>query len=185
MTPVYDRPHRLRMTYLPRAGPILHMQAARIPVDVIMERVPLQNRWASERWQPAAVVPVTAMPGERPPCERLEGAAPVARWRCGGCEIELHPSEAEGYYLNLTAPEPKVFVLWRMFDDAEPAARPVVATVSYNEAARFLDGGEQVDGVALPESIAQWMRPFIATHYRPEPRRKSRRNPLASGPEKA
>jgi len=78
-----------------------------------------------------------------------------------------------------------VFVLWRMFDDAEPPARPVIATVSYNEAARFLDGGEQVDGVALPESIAQWMRPFIARHYRPEPRRKSRRNPLASGPEKA
>jgi hypothetical protein len=47
--------------------------------------------------------------------------------------------------------------------------------VSYNEAARFLDSGEQVDGVALPDAIARWMRPFIAEHYKPEPRRKGRR----------
>jgi hypothetical protein len=160
------------------------MRAVRIPVDVVMERVPLQNRWASERWQPAAVVAVDAMPGERAPFERLDDHAQVMRWRCGGCEIELHPTEAEGYYLNLTAPDPKVFVLWRMFDDVEPAARPVVVTVSYNEAGRFLDAGEQVDGVALPESIAQWMRPFIAEHYKPEPRRKARRNPYAAGEEK-
>src|SRR5438105_1430533 len=126
------------------------MQAARIPVDVIMERVPLHNRWASERWQPAAVVPVDASFATRPACERLEDDADRARWRCGGCMIELHPTEAEGYFLNLTAPEPKVFVLWRLVDDAEPRARPVVVTVSYNEAARFLDAGEQVDGVALP-----------------------------------
>jgi hypothetical protein len=160
------------------------MHAVRIPVDVIMERVPLANRWVSERWQPAAVVPVEASSDGSTSCERLEPDAQVARWRCGGCEIELHRSEAEGYYLNLTAPDPKVFVLWRMFEDGEPPARPVVVTVSYNEAGRFLDGGEQVDGVPLPESIARWMRPFIAEHYKPEPRRKVRRNPLASGQEK-
>ena len=149
------------------------MQAARIPVDVIMERVPLHNRWASERWLPVAVVPADGWPRAQA-CERLPGD--VERWRCGPFEVELHPSEAEGYYLNVTAPSPKAFVLWRMFEEGEPPARPVIVTVSYNEAGRFMDGGEQVEGVPLAELIADVMRPFIALHYKPEPRRKVKRN---------
>ena len=99
------------------------------------------------------------------------------RWRCKGFEIELHPTEAEGYFLNITSPDPRIFVMWRFFDDGvAPCARPVLATVSYNEAARFMDGGEQVDGVPMVPAIAEWMRAFIAVHYKPEPRRKSRRN---------
>jgi len=149
------------------------MQAARIPVDVIMERVPLHNRWATERWQPVAIAP--AEEGAREiACARLAGE--VERWRCGPFEVELHPTEAEGYYLNLTAPEPKAFVLWRMFETDEPPARPVVVTVSYNEAGRFLDAGEQVEGVTLPEGLGEVMQPFIAEHYKPEPRRKAKRN---------
>jgi len=156
------------------------MQAARIPVDVIMERVPLHHRWASERWQPAAIVPVDASFATRPASERLEDDGERTRWRCGGCEIELYPSEAEGYYMNLTAPDPKVFVMWRMFEQGEPPARPVIVTVSYHEAARFMDANEQVEGVALPPSVAGWMRAFIATHYRPEVKRKGRRHQPAA-----
>ena len=157
----------------PLARGLQDMQAARIPVDVIMERVPLHNRWASERWQPVAVAPAERS-GADASCERLAGE--VERWRCGPFDVELHPTEAEGYYLNLTAPDPKAFVLWRMYATDEPPARPVIVTVSYNEAGRFLDAGEQVEGVPLPEGLAAVMQPFIATHYKPEPRRKVKRN---------
>ncbi len=103
------------------------------------------------------------------------------RWRFPAYPLELHPCEAEGYFLNLTAPSPCVFVIWRSHDgDDGPPVRPVMATLSYNEAGRLMDGGEQVDSVALPAAIADWMRPFIAVHYKPEPRRKVKRNdPLA------
>lgn len=155
------------------------MQAARIPVDVVMERVPLESRWASERWQALAVVP--AMSPDAPPVEPLPADGGRLRWRIGGHEVELHPSEAEGYFMNLTAPQPKAFVMWRLAEEGEPAARPVLVTLSYHEAARFLDAGEQVDGVPLVAALADVMRPFIAAHYRPEPRRKRRRNdPQAS-----
>ena len=92
-------------------------------------------------------------------------------------------SEGEGYHLNLTAPDPKVFVMWRMAEDADagdalPGAFPVVVTVSYNEAARFLDGGERVDGTPLPVEMLAWMQPFVDGHYHPEPARKVRRNEL-------
>lgn len=151
-------------------------------VDVIMERIPLQSRWASERWQPRAVeVPApdarlvshaNTVPGQNVCVPDGEN-----RWRCRGFDIELHPTEAEGYFLNITAPDPRIFVMYRMFDDgAMPVARPVIVTVSYNQAGRYMDGGEQVDGVPMVPSIADWMRPFIALHYKPEPRRKVKRN---------
>ncbi|MGE5171061.1 MAG: DUF3305 domain-containing protein [Rudaea sp.] len=155
------------------------------PVDVIIARIPLTSRWASEAWRPVAVE--LSAPGTRAAgVDVVPGESPCIgeghdRWRCLGFQIELHRSEAEGYFLNLTAPDPRIFVMWRMFDDgALPPARPVLVTVSYNEAARFMDGGEQVEGVPMVPAIADWMRPFIAQHYKPEPRRKVRRNdPLA------
>src|SRR4029077_12331877 len=105
------------------------------------------------------------------------------RWRFRGHTLELHPTEAEGYFLNLTSPAPCIFVMWRLDDEGEPRlARPVLATVSYNQAGRLLDGGERVDPVPLPDAIADWMRPFVTTHYTPEPRRKVKRNdPFADG----
>jgi hypothetical protein len=77
-----------------------------------------------------------------------------------------------------------VFVLWRMLEpealeEGGPAARPELVTVSYNEAARLLDGGEQVDGIPMPAAIRAWLEPFTALHYKPEPKRKvRRRDPL-------
>ena len=42
-------------------------------------------------------------------------------------------------------------------------------TVSYNEAARLLDGGERVDAVPMPPEVLAWVTPFVAEHYKPEP----------------
>jgi len=107
------------------------MQPLRFPVDVVIERALLDNRWMSESWRPAAVEVVEPTRGEIVECLGDEGTR--TRWRIGPCTIELHPTEAEGYFLNLTSPAPCVFIMWRMFDDLAPPARPVVVTVSYNQ----------------------------------------------------
>lgn len=146
----------------------------RFPVAVTFRCTPLASRWASERWEPIAVEPDRGFAHEP---LRLADDAGAACWRFGGFTIELHPCEAEGYQLNVSAPEPKVFVMWRYDADAGGLpVRPAVVTVSYNEAARMLDGGEQVDAVPLPDSLRAWIEPFVAEHYKPEPRRKARRN---------
>ena len=156
------------------------MPALRFPVAVVIERVPLANRWASEKWQIGAV--------ERdgsplPVAIKLSDDATGTRWRFTGFVIELHASESEGYFLNITAPEPKIFVMWRMLEAERVAAdglsaRPELVTVSYNEAARLMDGGEMVDAVALLPEVLAWMQPFVDANYKPEPKRKARRNEL-------
>lgn len=152
-------------------------------VDVVMQRIPLANRWVAEKWQPTAVIPV----GEgrvEPSAPQCDDDGPTGTtWRFPGMTIELHPSEAEGHYLNLTSETPLVFVLWRPADDGvEPAARPLLVTVSYNQAGRSMDGGENVDPVPMPDAIRAWMTPFVAEHYKPEPRKKVKRNdPFRNG----
>ena len=151
-------------------------------VDILMERVPLVNRWVSEQWRPAAAVPIgeivlTADVAEPQVPDCVADGPAGTTWRFSGRTIELHPTEVEGYYLNITSDAPLVFVMWRSAEDGrEPAARVEVVTVSYNQAGRIMDGGERVDPVPMPEAILAWMRPFVAEHYKPEPRRKVKRN---------
>ena len=166
------------------AFPRNSMPPLRFPVTVVMQRIALDNRWTSERWEAFSVELETA-PETAP--ERASEALSESRWRCPGLEVELHPVEAEGYYLNISTREPKVFVLWRMAeagDDAQPLARPYIVTVSYNEAARFLDAGEQVDAVPIPAALLAAMESFVAKHYQPEPRKKAKRNELYEGDER-
>lgn len=143
------------------------MSVPSVQVAVIMERRALANRWQSERWEPIGVVPDT---GEPPPRLLMEDSE-RAQWLHPGFAIELHRDQAEGYYLNLTTPSPYVFVMWRM---EEGLAVPKIVTVSYHEAGRMMDGGEQVDGVPLPPDLFGWVDEFVRAHYRPEPKKKIR-----------
>ena len=158
------------------------MTPVRFPVAVIFQRTPVANRWITERWDPVAVESAPDAAAAAAPA-RISDDAAGTRWRFDGHAIELHRSEAEGYFLNTTSPDPKVFVMWRKPDDDRvPPVRAEVVTVSYNEAARLLDGGEQVDAVPMPPEILSWLTPFVAEHYKPEPKRKVRRNdPFARG----
>jgi hypothetical protein len=157
------------------------MPLMRFPVAVIMQRVALVNRWSDERWE-AIAVEVAEESAQSPEC--IEDLPAGTRWRCPGHFVELHPAEAEGYYLNASATEPKIFVLWRMAepgDNAEPRARPLIVTLSYGEAARFLDVGERVDAMPVPDPLLAALHAFVAEHYRPEPRKKAKRNELYEG----
>ena len=134
----------------------------------------LANRWQSERWAPIEVVPDAGEVGPRLLTEDSERA----QWLHPGFAIELHRDEAEGYYLNLTTSTPYVFVMWRMEDGL---ALPKVVTVSYQEAGRMMDGGEQVDGVPMPRDLVAWVDEFVREHYRPEPKKQKIRPPSFKG----
>lgn len=139
------------------------------PVAVIMERVRLDHRWASERWEAKGVVRDVSPPGSG---ERvIVSDDKMMQILFPGFTLRLHPDEAEGYLYNITSPQPKVFVMWRLRDEV---ARPERLTVSYHEGARWLDAEETVDGVALPPDLAPWIAEFAGIHYKPEPKKKKR-----------
>jgi hypothetical protein len=136
---------------------------------VIMERTLFADRWATEQWEAKGVVRDNLPSGSAQ--QVIVRDARSTQMLFPGFELKLRRDEAEGYYFNITSPLPKVFVLWRKDDEI---ARPHLLTVSFNEGARWMDGGENVDGVALPVDLLPWIAEFVAEHYQPEPAKKPR-----------
>src|SRR5260221_11049756 len=149
------------------------MSRTRLAVAVVMERTPLEDkRWQSEKWEPIGVVPDSSEPGAAP-CALVQSEA-RAQWLHPGFKLELFHDESEGYYLNLYSPQPYVFVNW-LEEDGKGVPQSV--TVSYNEAARQMDGGARVDGVPMPPEWISWLAEYVAKHYKPEPKKKRSRPP--------
>ncbi|WP_180682684.1 DUF3305 domain-containing protein [Tepidicella baoligensis] len=162
-----------------------------LQVGVIMRREPVQgpmSRWQAFRWVLADVVPQETLPplpaldapgaASAPIPIEPEGALPkgATHWLYPGFEVTLHRDDAEGYYLNLTSPHPCFWVMWRLdneqSDDAFP--QPLIVTVSYHDAGRWLDAQERVDQVPAPSGVIDWMAGFTKLHYQPEPKRRKR-----------
>lgn len=135
------------------------------PVAVVMEWRQLHDRWGSESWRAQAVLPdpVDAVPGIR----LLDQEGDYRQYLVSGLTIRLFRDDVEGYYVNWAAPQPRVFIMWRLQDGR---AQPVLATVSYAEGVRFADAGEQVDGVPMPPLLHDWLGAFIEAQGGPSHR---------------
>ncbi|MGQ0655789.1 MAG: DUF3305 domain-containing protein [Betaproteobacteria bacterium] len=136
-------------------------------VAVIMQRRAIDNRWQSEVWEPSGILQDYPGAEIRP----LVETPSFSQWLYPGFDIILRKSEAEGYFHNVSANAPMAFVLWRAEADR---AVPHFVTVSYDEASRWMDGGAQVDAVALPAALSAWLRAFVDQNYRPEPKKRIR-----------
>ena len=129
-----------------------------------MQRRPAQSRWADSIWEPHGVLPDT---GGAARVLRDDGAR--VQWLHPGFRIVLHKDEAEGYYLNVSGLQPRVFVLWRMEGEQ---ALPLEVTASSEEAGRWMDGGHSVDAVAMSAEIFAWAGEYVEKTYRPEPKKR-------------
>lgn len=141
------------------------MLIAQMPIAVIMQRRTIKHRWVDTVWE---AIGVAADPGGLPPMQTLSQEQGRESYLVSGLQLELYPDENDGYFENWAAPEPKVFVMWRM--DGE-RAMPVLASVSYAEGTRMFDSGEPADGVRMPREIHAWLADYLQTHYQPRPRR--------------
>ena len=129
-----------------------------------MQKRPSQSRWVDSIWEPHGVLPD---PGGAARVLREHGGA--VHWLHPGFKIVLHKDEAEGYYLNCSGAQPRVFVLWRMEGEQ---ALPLDVTASSEEAGRWMDGGHSVDAVAMPADIFAFVGEYVEANYRPQPKQR-------------
>lgn len=163
----------------PPSGSDEHAARPTLEVAVVMRRERLHgpsSHWQPWRWVLEDVVPDAPAFGSAP--RLLQDDEEMQRWLHPGFRVELFPDDTEGYRLNATTPAPGWFVLWRMEEEAgiaaEPIARPVVVTLSYTEAGRWLDAQENVDQVPAPPDVVDWLRAYVDLHHVDEPRRRKR-----------
>ncbi|MBU3628111.1 DUF3305 domain-containing protein [Polynucleobacter sp. AP-Reno-20A-A9] len=158
---------------------------------VLMRKQNIDNPWVSYRWVPQEVLPdfgqFNSQQTKSIVGQFLGRDEDGESWMFTGYELDLFLDEAEGYYLNVSAAIPSWFVMWRLEEDveryideqsialakAEPSfAIPHRICVSYNEAARLLDGGESVDTVPMIDEHAAWLQEYVNDNYRPEPKKR-------------
>ncbi len=152
-----------------------------IRVAVLMRREAVQGpmaRWQPWRWTLAEVVPQESGFGSAPRCLREGGEGHVdALWLYPDWTVELFTDDAEGYWLNATAPTPAYFVMWRLSepeDGREPVAQPQAVSLSYHDAGRWLDAQETVETSPAEPEVVQWLQAFAEQHFVPEPKRRQR-----------
>ena len=144
------------------------MEKPKKTLAVIMQQRTTENRWQSVVWEPWAVLEFDEPAG---PPRLLVKQAQDEQWLHPGFELTIHRDEAEGYYLNVSSGSPRIFVLWRM-DDQTGQAIALQITASYDEGARWLDGGNSVDSVTMPPAIFAWVGEYVEKNYRPEPKKR-------------
>ncbi|MGB8339551.1 MAG: DUF3305 domain-containing protein [Burkholderiales bacterium] len=146
------------------------MEKVSLPLAVIMERRLTSNRWVPIRWEAIAVLPDS----DEPAAGKVVFAdSEATHYIYGGFTLGLFRDESENYFLNIGGTDPKVFVMWRLEDDV---AKPYEVTLSFGEAARWMDSGENVDGVAMPHDMAVWVSDYVVRHYVPEVKKPKRRD---------
>ncbi len=158
----------------PQADPALRRPC--VSVAVVMRRERIDNRWQPWRWSLADVVPNEEIFGDQ--ARLLLKDDREERWLHPGFTVELFLGDAEGYYLNVTTPQPCFWVVWRMEEVAslaeEPVAVPQIVTLSYHDAGRWLDAQETVEQVPAPPDVVQWLQDFVDRHHVLEAKRRQR-----------
>ena len=137
-------------------------------IAVILRRDTLEGRWADHAWDLHAVVPDVG--GETRTAE--QDARTLLRV-FPGHELVLFRDEAEGYYLNTSSEEPSVFVSLRI-EESSGEPYPFLVTMSYNEAARWMDSNERVERAPAWPELATWLAQWVEANYRPEPKKRQR-----------
>lgn len=139
----------------------IHLGA--VKVQVCIRKEALNSPWMPYKWSVYDVLPSHVWNDTK------------------GDEIALHTTifvyqdELQGYFLNLDGPNPQIYCLLRFpNDDLSKYPEIANATLSYEEAARWMDSNEEVQSVPMPNAIAAWLSELVQASYKPEPKRRRR-----------
>lgn len=156
------------------------METEALRLAILMQRKPLASRWQPYQWSPLEVLIEPDLPAGPP--QMLSRGEDDMRWLFTGFELRLYSDEAEGYFLNIGTGAPCWFIMSRLEQvDGIEVDVPRFVTLSYNEAARLMDGGEQVNTLPAPDWIGDHLKEFVQEWYRPEPKRKRRKPSFEGG----
>lgn len=143
-------------------------------VSAVLVKKPSQHRWAKVSWSLLGVIP------------GLTEAQLKTAERSGELlflnlvTLQLYRQFCQSYYLNLTAKQPKIYLVCREVADA---LQPVVLTVDFDEAAAYMEAGELMFDAPLPVSLCIWLERFVLTHYQLEAPKKRQRQRWHKKPE--
>ena len=148
----------------------------RFPVTVIVERKRRDDKsWSIDHWSVIGLLPAQASKGFERTTLRDDGHLSQYSWR--GYDVALYLDDIEGYHFNLEGESPWIFVSGE-YADAEDEAGEIVAllvTLSYDEAASYMETDSLVFNLPIPGEIQLWVERYVLDDYRPVEKKKPKR----------
>jgi len=142
------------------------------PVSIMVDyQATPGNRWQAGRWRVSGLVAGGQGEGVRQTPLHANAGQQQTLWT--GFSVELHKDEAESYYFNIVSDTPRAFVICTL-DDNGPL-RPLIVTLSYDEAASYLESDDIVESVAMPAELYRWVEQFVLENYLPQKKKKRKR----------
>ena len=146
------------------------------PVSIIVGfQSTCDNRWKNGYWKVTGLVAGGSAEGAGVHRQSLHAASEGTQYLWTGLSVELHKDDAESYYFNIISDTPRVFVICNQQENAEPL-KPFIATLSYDEAASYMEADEVVESVAMPAELYRWVERYVLENYLPEKKKKRKRD---------
>src|SRR6056297_2194232 len=136
---------------------------ARRPMTVMMERT-------GSRWQVIGILPSSQTSDGIPRRELVRDGGDNCIYRWEGLDLLLTPDACDDYWFNLTSAQPRVYVICQTGSDGEPV--PLRITANQDESVAAEEVEELFYQAAMPANVVFWIREYVATHYRPGPRKQ-------------
>ncbi len=163
--------------------PLMPKGAGRFPVSVLMGYQKIENNaWISGRWEVNGLVvgDFSQMDTSNNTRDKLskqvtkaDADSPQCLW--SGLMVELYKDDAESYYHNLMSDNPRAFIICKTDEENTNEPQPFLVTLSYDEAASYMEVDEMVFSVDMPAELYRWLEQFVLENYVPEKKKKRRR----------
>ena len=96
-------------------------------------------------------------------------------WR--GYDVALYLNDIESYHFNLEGESLWIFVIGEYADAEDEAGEivPLLVTLSYDEAASYMEIDSLVSDLPIPGEIQLWGERYVLDDYRPVEKKKPKR----------
>jgi len=147
-------------------------------VTAVILKQKSKHPWGEDIWTLAGVIPGLSSTE----LSKLEAQGEVYLWP--DLSIKLFPLHGGSYYDNLMSEQAKIYLVCNHRDENVIPLKPLLITVDPDEAASYMETGEQVLSAHLSVEHCQWLERFVLTHYQPEEPKKRRRKQWHNGEQK-
>lgn len=113
----------------------------------LRSRIVAVGRWESRRWE---LLAIDADPDAAP----HEDCGDVITCTV---PLQLYGDAVRAYRYNLESPTPKLFLV----ATGEDARRPLLATLSQDEAASYMEAEQEVLSHPLPDALCRWAAAYV------------------------
>jgi len=142
-------------------------------VKVVFGKYTSSHPWADYDWRLSDVLPDNAKIDQHPSVLKPEQGGTLIEILTCLLPLELYKKCCSGYYSNLIAAQPKIFVGSRLTSEK---LQPFAVTVDISEAESWMETEDDVQSVALVQELNEWLERFVVENHQPEkPRKRKRR----------